>query len=131
MLHAYASSDVSSRYRAVVEHPLLIDDFFHDDRRNVPLDAKEVISSEYIIRLSMRFYPLVDMIIISACHAKLLVIRAELNHEMEDVESIFLAWFLDMDAAEVSFMCETHLLVPLFPDLHVANYNAEALERII
>ena len=129
-LHAYASSDVSSRYRAMVEHPLLIDDFFHDDRRNVPLDAKEVIS-KFIIRFSMRFYPLVDMIIISACHAKLLVIRAELNHEMEDVESIFLAWFWDMDAAEVSFMRETHLLVPLFPDLHVATSNAEALESII
>ena len=53
MLHAYASSDVSSRYRAVVEHPLLIDDFFHDIRRNVPLDAKEVIS-KFIIRFSMR-----------------------------------------------------------------------------
>ena len=68
MFHAYASLDVISRYRAVVEHPLLIDDFFHDDRRNVPLDAKEVIS-KFII--SMRFQPLVDMIIISACHAKL------------------------------------------------------------
>ena len=130
MLHAYASSDVISRYRAVVEHPLLIDDFFHDDRRNVPLDAKEVIS-KFIIRFSMRFYPLVDMIIISACHAKLLVIRAELNHEMEDVESIFLALFWDMDAAEVSFMHETHLPVPLFSDLHVATSNAEALESII
>ena len=53
------------------------------------------------------------MIIISASHAKLLVIRVELNHEMEDVESILLAWFWDMDAAEVSFMRETHLLVPL------------------
>ena len=94
-----------------MEHPLLIDDFFHDDCRNVPLDAKEVIS-KFIIRFSMRFYPLVDMIIISACHAKLLVIRAELNHEMEDVESIFLAWFWDMDAAEVSFMRETRLLMP-------------------
>lgn len=129
-LHAYASSDVSSRYRAVVEHPLLIDDFFHDDRRNVPLDAKEVIS-KFIIRFSMRFYPLVDMIIISVCDAKLLVIRAELNHEMEDVESIFLAWFWDMDAAEVSFMRETHLLVPLFRDLHVATSNVESLESII
>ena len=129
-LHAYASSDISSRYRAVVEHPLLIDDFFHDDRRNVPLDAKEVIS-KFIIRFSMRFYPLVDMIIVSVCDVKLLVIRAELNHEMEDVESIFLAWFWDMDAAEVSFMRETHLLVPLFPDLHVATSNAEALESII
>ena len=54
MLHAYVSSDVSSRYRAMVEHPLLIDDFFHDDRRNVALDAKEVIS-KFIIRFSMRF----------------------------------------------------------------------------
>ena len=117
-------------YRAVVEHPLLIDDFFHDDRRNVALDAKEVIS-KFIIRFSMRFYPLVDMIIISACHAKVLVIRAELNHEMEDVESIFLAWFWDMDAAEVSFMRETQLLVPLFPDLQVATPNAEALKSII
>ena len=53
-LHAYASSDVSSQYRAVVEHPLLIDDFFHDDCRNVALDAKEVIS-KFIIRFSMRF----------------------------------------------------------------------------
>ena len=129
-LHAYASSDVSSRYRAVVEHPLLIDDFFHDGRRNVALDAKEVIS-KFIIRFSMRFYPLVDMIIISACHAKLLVIQAELNHEMEDVESILLTWFWVMDAAEVSFMRETHLLVPLFPDLHVATSKAEALESII
>ena len=129
-LHAYASSDVSSRYRAVVEHPLLIDDFFHDDRRNVPLDAKEVIS-KFIIRFSMRFYPLVDMIIISVCDVKLLVIRAELNHEMEDVESILLAWFWDMDAAEVSFMREAHLLVPLFPDMHVATSIAEALESII
>ena len=129
-LHAYASSDVSSRYRAVVEHPLLIDDFFHDDHRNVPLDAKEVIS-KFIIRFSLRFYPPVDMIIISACHAKLLVIRAELNHEMEDVQSILLAWFWDMDAAEVSFMRETHLLVLLFPDLHVATSNAATLENII
>ena len=113
-----------------MEHPLLINDFFHDDRRNVPLDAKEVIS-KFIIRFSMRFYPLVDMIIISVCDANLLVIRAELNHEMEEVESIFLAWFWDMDAGEVSFMHETHLLVPLFPDLHVATSNAESLESII
>ena len=70
------------------------------------------------------------MFIIFACHAKLLVIRAELNHEMEDVESIFLAWFWDMDAAEVSFMCETRLLVPVFPDLQVATPNAKALESI-
>ena len=125
------SSDISSRYRAVVEHPLLTDEFFHDDRRNVPLDAKEVISSKYIIGLSMRFYPLVDMTIISAYHAKLLLIHAELNHEMDDVQSILLAWFSDMDAGEVSFMRETHLLVPLFPDLHVATSNAEALESII
>ena len=129
-MHAYASSDVSSRYRAVVEHPLLIDDFFHDDHRNVPLDAKEVIS-KFIIHFSMRFYPLADMIIVSGCHTKLLVIRAELNHEMEDVESILIASFWDMDAAEVSFMHETHLLVPLFPDLHVATSKAEALESII
>ena len=71
------------------------------------------------------------MIIISASHAKLLVIRVELNHEMDDVESILLAWFWDMDAGEVSFMRETHLLVPLFPDLHVATSEAEALESII
>ena len=71
------------------------------------------------------------MIIISACHAKLLVIRAELNHEMDDVESILLAWFSDMDAGEVNFMRETHLLVPLFPDLHMATSNVEALESII
>ena len=114
----------------MVEHPLLIDDFFHDDRRNVALDAKEVIS-KFIIRFSMRFYPLANMIIISVCHAKVLVIRAELNHEMDDVESILLAWFWDMDAGEVSFMRETHLLVPLFPDLHVATSNVEALESII
>ena len=130
MLLAYASSDVSSRYRAMVEHPLLIDDLFHDNRHNVPWDAKEVISN-FIIRFSMRFYPLADMIIVSVCDAKLLVIRAVLNHEMEDVESIFLAWFWDMDAAEVSFMRKTHLLIPLFPDLHVATSNAEALESII
>ena len=99
-----------------MEHPLLIDDFFHDDHRNVPLDAKEVIS-KFIIHFSMRFYPLADMIIVSGCHTKLLVIRVELNHEMEEVESIFLAWFWDMDAPEVSFMRETQLLVPLFPDL--------------
>ena len=129
-LHAYASSGVSSRDRAVVEHPLLIDDFFHDDRRNVPLDAKEVIS-KFIIRFSMRLYPLVDMIIIFACYAKLLVIRAELNHEMEDVESIFVAWFWDLHAVKVSFMHETHLLLPLFPDMHVATSNAEDLESII
>ena len=129
-LHAYASSDVSSRYRAMVEHPLLIDDFFHDDRRNVPLDAKEVIS-KFIIRFSMRFYPLADMIIVSGCHTNLLVIRVELNHEMDDVESILLAWFWDMDAGEVSFMRETHLLVPLFLDLHMATSKAEALESII
>ena len=79
----------------------------------------------------MRFYPFVDMIIIYVCDVKLLVIRAELNHEMEDVESIFLAWFWDMDAAEVSFMRETQLLVPLFLDLHVATSKAEALESII
>ena len=71
------------------------------------------------------------MIIIAACHAKLLVICAELNHEMDDVESILLAWFWDMDAGEVSFMHETHLLVPLFLDLHVATSKAEALESII
>ena len=71
------------------------------------------------------------MIIISASHAKLLVIRVELNHEMDDVGSILLAWFWDMDAGEVSFMRETHLLVPLFPDLHVATSNAKALESVI
>ena len=71
------------------------------------------------------------MIIISAVNAKILVIRVELNHEMDDVESILLAWFWDMDAGEVSFMRETHLLVPLFPDLHVATSKAEALESII
>ena len=114
----------------MVEHPLLIDDFFHDDRRNVALDAKEVIS-KFIIRFSMRFYPLADMIIVSSCHAKLLVIRVEFNHEMEEVESIFLAWFWDMDAGEVSFMREIRLLVPLFLDLHVATSKAEALESII
>ena len=59
------------------------------------------------------------------------MIRAELNHEMEDVESIFLAWFWDMDAGEVSFMRETRLLVPLFPDLQVATPSAEPLESII
>ena len=94
------------------------------------LDANEVIS-KFIIRFSMRFYPLADMIIASGCHTKLLVICVKLNHEMEDVESIFLAWFWDMDAAEVSFMRETQLLVPLFPDLQVATPNAEALESII
>ena len=72
-----------------------------------------------------------DMIIISAVNAKLLVIRVELNHEMDDVESILLAWFWDMDVGEVSFMRETHLLVPLFPDLHVATSNDEVLESII
>ena len=71
------------------------------------------------------------MIIVSSCHAKLLVIRSELHHEMEEVESIVLAWFWDMDAGEVSFMRETHLLVPLFPDLHVAPSNAKALDSII
>ena len=50
---------------------------------------------------------------------------------MDDVESILLAWFWDRDAGEVSSMRETHLLVPLFPDLHVATSNAEALESII
>ena len=113
-----------------MEHPLLIDDFFHDDRRNVVLDAKEVVS-KFIIRFSMRFYPLAGMIIISACQAKLFVIRVELNHEIDDVESIRLAWFWDMDAAEVSFMRETRLLVPLFPDLQVATPNVAALESII
>jgi len=114
----------------VVEHPLLFDDFFHDDCRNVPLDAKEVIS-KFIIRFSLRFYPLADMIIASGCHAKLLVIPSELHHEMEEVESIVPAWFRDMDAAEVSFMRETRLAVPLFPDLQVATPQAEALESII
>ena len=130
MLHAYASPDVGSRYRAVVEHPLLFDDFFHDDPRNVPLDAKEVIS-KLIIRFSLRFYPLADMIITSGCHAKLLVIPSELHHEMEEVESIIPSRFWDMDAAEVSFMRETRLAVPLFLDLHVATPQAEALESII
>jgi hypothetical protein len=114
----------------VVEHPLLFDDFFHDDRRNVPLDAKEVIS-KFIIRFSMRFYPLVDMIIVSTCHAKLSVIPSKLHHEMEEVESIVLAWFWDMDSAEVSFTRETRIIVPLFPDLQVATPQAEALESII
>ena len=50
---------------------------------------------------------------------------------MDDVESILLAWFWDMDAAEVSFMRETQLLVPLFLDLQVATSNAESLEIII
>ena len=72
-----------------------------------------------------------DTIIISAVNAKLLVIRVELNHEMDDVESILLAWFWDMDAGEVSFMRETHILVPLFLDLHVATSKAESLESII
>ena len=71
------------------------------------------------------------MIIVSGCHTKLLVTCVELNHEMDEIESIFLAWFWDMDATKVIFMRETHLLVPLFPDLHVATSNAEALESII
>ena len=71
------------------------------------------------------------MIIISASHEKLLVIYVELNHEMDDVESILLAWFWDMDVGEVIFMHETHLLAPLFLDLHVATSKAEALESII
>ena len=121
---------VISRYKAVVEHPLLFDDFFHDDRRNVSLDAKEVIS-KFRICFSMRLYPLVDMIIVFVCHAKLLVIPSELHHEMGEVESIILAWFWDMDAAEVSFMRETHLLVTLFPDLKVDTPQADALESII
>ena len=50
---------------------------------------------------------------------------------MDDVESILLAWFWDMDVGEVSFIRETHLLVPLFPDLQVATPQAEALESII
>ena len=50
---------------------------------------------------------------------------------MQEVESIILAWFWDMDAAEVSFMQETRLLVPLFPDLKVVTPQAEALESII
>ena len=129
-MHAYASSDVSSRYRDVVEHPLLIDDFFHDDRRNVAFDAKEVIS-KFIICFSLGFYPFADMIIASSCHAKLLLIPYELHHEMEEVESVAPARFWLMDAAEVSFMRETQLLVPLFPDLQVATPNAEALESII
>ena len=102
-----------------MEHPLLFDDFFHDDRCNLPLDAKEVIS-KFIIRFSLRFYPLADMIIVATCHAKLLVIPSELHHEMEEVESIVLGWFWDMDAAKVSLMRETRLVVPLFPDLQVA-----------
>ena len=36
-----------------------------------------------------------------------------------------------MDAAEVGFMRETRLAVPLFPDLHVATPQAEALESTI
>ena len=71
------------------------------------------------------------MIIISTVNAKLLVIRVELIHEMEDVQSILLAWFWDLDAGEVSFMCETHLLVPLFLDMHMATSKAEALDSII
>ena len=114
----------------MVEHPLLIDDFFHDDPHNVALDAKEVIS-KFIIRFSMRFYPLMDMIIISVCDAKLLVIHSELHHEMEDVESIILACCRFMDAAEGSFMRETWLALPLFPDLDVATHHAEAVESII
>ena len=114
----------------MVEHPLLFDDFFHDDRRNVPLDAKEVIS-KFIIRFSLRFYPLADMIIASGCHAKLLVIPSELHHEMEEVESIVLACCRLMDGAEGSFMRETRLVLPLFPDLDVATPHAEAVESII
>ena len=71
------------------------------------------------------------MIIVSTCHAKLLVIRCELHHEIEEVEFIIFAWLWDMDAAEVSFMRETRLLVPLFPDLPVATPQAEASESII
>ena len=71
------------------------------------------------------------MVVISRLHVNMLAFPSELHHEMEDVESILLAWFWDMDAGEVSFMRETHLLVPLFPDLHVATSNAEALESII
>ena len=71
------------------------------------------------------------MIIISACHAKLLVICAELNHEMDDVESILLAWFWDMDAGEVSFMRETHLIVLLKPEQQETTSTAESLESII
>ena len=72
-----------------------------------------------------------DMAIVSGCHAKMLAIPSELHHEMEDVESIVLTWFWEMDAGEVSFMRETRLLVPLFPDLQVATPQAKALESII
>ena len=71
------------------------------------------------------------MIIISACHAKLLVIHVELNHETEEVESIFLDCFWDIDAAEVSFMRETRPTFPLFPNLNVATPQVEAVESII
>ena len=71
------------------------------------------------------------MIIISSCHAKLLVILVELNHEMDDVESIVLACCRLMDATEGSFMRETWLALPLFPDLDVATHHAETVESII
>src|SRR3989337_481567 len=71
------------------------------------------------------------MFIVSCCHAKLLVIPSELHHEMEEVESIVLACCRLMDGAEGSFMRETRLVLPLFPDLHVATPHAEAVESII
>ena len=71
------------------------------------------------------------MFIVSGYHAKLLVIPSELHHEMDDVESIVLACCRLMDAAEGSFMRETWLALPLFPDLDVATHHVEAVESII
>ena len=50
---------------------------------------------------------------------------------MEEVESIVLACCRLMDGAEGSFMQETRLVLPLFPDLHVVTPHAEVVESII
>ena len=68
------------------------------------------------------------MFVVSGYHAKLLVIPSELHHEMEEVESIVLACCRLMDATEGSFMRETWLALPLFPDLDVATHHAESVE---
>ena len=53
--------DVSSRYLATVEHPILFEDIFRDDGRNFLLDPVEIISKSIIRHGSKGFGPSLDM----------------------------------------------------------------------
>lgn len=66
------------------------------------------------------------MVIGCRWHAKFLAIPSELQHVMDDVESILPTCCRLLDAPEVSFIVETLHALPLFLDLDVATPHAAA-----